>query len=512
MSADREPGADDDDLAPGFCSEGSGPAQPETTEPNADGRGSTLSGTTAWPSKPTGAFYGPLGEAANAIEPLTEADAAAVLAQLLVAFGNAVGRGPRVVLGNVRQWANLFTVIVGKSSKSRKGTSWENASEVIRRADETWASERINSGLSSGEGVIHAVRDAVMVQEPIRKDGRKTGPIAGYQTVEQDPGVEDKRLLIVEPEFARALKVASRKENVLSPVIRAAWDNGNLNVLTRSPYKASGAHVSIIGHITREELSRELSACDSFNGFANRFLWLCARRSKELPFGEQTIENVAVDSTARIVLAVQQCRARGDHVVSMDAACRQRWQAVYSRLSDDKPGLVGAVVGRAEAQALRLALVYALADADDTIRLPHLEAALALWNYAEESARVIFGDALGDTVADEILRVLGESPEGMTRDGLLNYFDRHVSARRLTQALQMLAENGLARGQKEPPEGGRAGRPAERWLATRRAESANCAEMPNRGANNSANRANRALPAGDIADNSERLVVVAGTP
>src|ERR1700690_2007542 len=85
-----------------------------------------------WPARPTGAFYGPLGEAARDIEPLTEADPMAVLAQLLVAFGNAVGRGPRVVLGNIRQWANLFAVIVGKSSKSRKGTSWENASEILR--------------------------------------------------------------------------------------------------------------------------------------------------------------------------------------------------------------------------------------------------------------------------------------------------------------------------------------------------------------------------------------------
>lgn len=460
---------------------------------NAVAQARTLA-PTRWPSRPEGAFYGPMGEAARAIEPLTEADPMAVLVQLVVAFGNAVGRGPRVVLGSIRQWANLFAVIVGKSSKSRKGTSWENASEIIAGADETWASDRIKSGLSSGEGVIHAVRDPIIIREPIRDGGKKTGRVLSYQEVEEDPGEIDKRLLVVEGEFARALKVASRKENVLSPVLRGAWDTGKLQTLTRSPYKATGAHVSIVGHITRDELRRELSACDSFNGFANRFLWICATRSKTLPFGETRIGEAAAGVRDRLARAARQARARGDDfIVGMDGACRNRWEEIYARLSADRAGLVGAILGRAEAQVLRLALVYALADAEDTIRLPHLEAALALWHYADESARVIFGDALGDAVADETLRALRDAPAGMTRDELRNHFDRHVPAPRMTDALRLLEEHGLARGQKEPPAGGK-GRPAERWFAmpSPSAESAAGAESPASSTNYGANGANRA--------------------
>ena len=155
----------------------------------------------------------------------------------------------------------------------------------------------------------------------------------------------------------------------------------------------------------------------------------------------------------------------------MDLECRDRWAAVYSSLSADRPGLVGSVLNRAETQVLRLALVYTLADGANIVRTPHLTAALAVWRYCEDSARVIFGNALGDPIADEILRVLRETSEGMTRDELRNHFDRHVSAARLTQALTLLNEHRLARCVKEPPQGGK-GRPAERWFA----DAAPCAE------------------------------------
>ena len=265
---EREPGGDDDDDAPAvdlaelrreeaerdLAARGgvdraarNEPASPPPPSMVADlaADGADIRGAApGWPEMPPDAYYGQLGYAVRAIAPLTEADPAAVLVQLLVAFGNAVGRGPRIVLGNIRQHANLFAVIVGKSSKARKGTSWENAREVIGGADEEWARECIKSGLSSGEGVIHAVRDRVIKREPIREGNTRTGRIVDYQELEEDPGVADKRLLTIEGEFARTLKVAGRKENSLSTVLRSAYDTGNLAVLTKNPYKATdGAHL-----------------------------------------------------------------------------------------------------------------------------------------------------------------------------------------------------------------------------------------------------------------------------
>ena len=126
------------------------------------------------------------------------------------------------------------------------------------------------------------MRDPVEVEEPIKQKGQVTG----YQTVVKDPGVEDKRTLIVESEFARVLKVSAREGSTLSPIVRDAWDTGNLQSLTRnSPLKATGAHISILGHVTRDELKRYLDTTEAGNGFGNRFLWIAVRRSKALPEG-----------------------------------------------------------------------------------------------------------------------------------------------------------------------------------------------------------------------------------
>jgi Protein of unknown function (DUF3987) len=122
----------------------------------------------------------------------------------------------------------------------------------------------LSTGLSSGEGLIWTLRDP-------------TG---------QDPGAVDKRLLVVEPEFASVLKAASREISTLSPTLRSAWDGRPLAVLTRTaPARATNAHVSIIGHITQTELRRYASAIEIANGLLNRFLLLGVSRVRLLPEG-----------------------------------------------------------------------------------------------------------------------------------------------------------------------------------------------------------------------------------
>ena len=143
----------------------------------------------------------------------------------------------------------------------------------MRDIELEWCDERIEHGLSSGEGLIWAVRD------PVEKTD------AGGKTTVIDPGVEDKRLLILESEFASALRVLKREGNTLSATVRNAWDSGKLSTLTKnSPNRATGAHISIVGHITRTELLRYLDSTETANGFGNRFLWCCVRQI-EVPSG-----------------------------------------------------------------------------------------------------------------------------------------------------------------------------------------------------------------------------------
>jgi hypothetical protein len=112
--------------------------------------------------------------------------------------------------------------------------------------------------------------------------------------------VLDKRLLVLEPEFAQVLRQGMRAGNTLSATIRCAWDNGNLQTLTKNdPVKATGAHVCVVGHITADELRAELTATDSANGFANRFIFMCVQRSKTLPFGGPMEPNLRAEIGTR---------------------------------------------------------------------------------------------------------------------------------------------------------------------------------------------------------------------
>jgi hypothetical protein len=398
-----------------------------------------------WPTPPDPvAYHGLAGDIVGAIEPHTEADPVALLVQLLVAFGSVVGRRPHCRAEADRHGVNLYAALVGTSAKGRKGTSWGHIRRIVDYVDPDWR-DRVQAGLSSGEGLIHAVRDAV---------------VKGEETV--DEGVRDKRLLALESEFASTLRVLARDGNTLSAIIRTAWDTGDLGTLTKaSPARATGAHIAIITHCTKDELLRFLTATESANGFANRFLWACVRRSKVLPEGGR----IAEVNFAPLLRRLNEAATFAMHTdeIRRDEGARALWHAVYPDLSEGRPGLLGAITARAEAQVVRLSAIYALLERSPVVTETHLEAALAVWDYSERSAAYIFGESLGDPVADEILRALRQTPEGMSRTDIRDLFGRNRSGAELGRALGVLAEHGLIR--RADPERSEAGRPAEIWKA-----------------------------------------------
>src|SRR5712692_493276 len=120
----------------------------------------------AWPDPPAvEAFHGLAGDLVHAIAPLSEADPLALLAHFLIEFGNIVGTQPYFPVEADEHHTNVFAVFVGVTSKSRKGTSQSWVRRIFRMVDATWANERIQTGLSSGEGLIYAVRDPVIKRE-----------------------------------------------------------------------------------------------------------------------------------------------------------------------------------------------------------------------------------------------------------------------------------------------------------------------------------------------------------
>jgi DNA replicative helicase MCM subunit Mcm2 (Cdc46/Mcm family) len=130
-------------------------------------------------------------------------------------------------------------------------------------------------------------------------------------------------------------------------------------------------------------------------------------RSKCLPEGGQAV--AIADLVVPLQKAIEFAKNRGE--LKRDDAARELWTQVYPALSEGKPGLLGAITARAEAQVLRFSGLYALLDCSDVVRVEHLKAALALWDYSERSAAWVFETGTGNKSADKILsalRVAGE--------------------------------------------------------------------------------------------------------
>jgi hypothetical protein len=417
-----------------------------------------LEQTREFPVMAKEAYIGLAGEIVRLLERHTESDPVALLLNAHVCFGNAVGRGPHYRVEGTEHGPNLFVVQVGDSSKARKGTGLDRVKQVFRLADEEWVTRRIESGLSSGEGVIWAVRDAI---KRMVKEGK--GAQANMVEEEIDPGVSDKRLLVAESEFAGGLRVMGREGNILSRVLRDAWDRGDLGIMTKnSPARATGACISVIGHITQTELRQCLDKTEMANGFGNRILFACVRRSKLLPFGGNLKDHELARIAGRVADTINFARTIRTVTMSPDAA--KAWEAIYAELSADRPGLLGALTARAEAQTVRLAMICALWDGKSQIEIEHLTAASAVWEFCQASVKYIFGDALGDVVADTILSALKTAGEqGITRTEIAGLFSRNQPANQISRALAELQHRQLATYRKAPASTS-GGRPSETWF------------------------------------------------
>jgi len=395
--------------------------------------------TQPWPVLNEQALHGPIGEAAKLLEPHTEADLAAVLATLLTGWGASLGRGPHAEAGHVHHPARLSVAIVGETSKARKGTSWAIAKQLLDLVDPRFMATRVIGGFGSGESVVDEVRDADTSDDPNKPS---------------DPGVKDKRLLIHEPEFARVLKVCARESSVLSTIIRDAWDGTQLQARARTRRAiATAHHIAIVGHITAPELRRNLNETEIAGGFANRILWICARRSKLLPFGD-SLSAVQLSEIGMVLRRAKEEAGKRSQVSFTDDA-RDRWESLYTEMAEDDPGgLLGAIVARPEPQCLRLALIYALVDGTKGITATHIDAAWALWSYSRASAAYIWGDAIGDQIADALLAAIRRAgPDGMDLTTQSAEFSRKVPAKRLAAARSELEDQGLIETVQESTDG-----------------------------------------------------------
>jgi Protein of unknown function (DUF3987) len=385
-----------------------------------------------WPDLQPDVYQGVCGQIVNAIMPHTEADPAAVIVTLLAAVGSMLGRSVYALAGNDLHPARIWPLICGRTSDGAKGTSWSTIRPVIDAADPNFLAGHLEGGIVSGEGLIELVRDE-SGDDPDDKN--------------YDPGVFDKRLLIVEPEFASVLAKGARQGSSLMQILREAWDGSTLRSAARKSNKlrATDPHITVIGHVTPGEFRAKLTAGEVDGGTVNRLLLILSRRSKELPDGGNLPDDVRDRCAGLIAEALQAARTR-TAPMQRTAAATRLWREQYPTLVAPKPdGWFASATARAQAQVLRLSVAYAALDSTQVVDVDHLAAALALWDYAEASARVLFAEVGYEKRSDETEKILAfiAARGKVTRNELCDeLFQKHKKSHEVDALLSPLIDAG----------------------------------------------------------------------
>lgn len=393
--------------------------------------------TRGGPTPDPAVYQGWLGTTARALTRTSEADPVAVLVTLMAAFGVMAGPGPYSQISDDRHPALIWPLILGHTGAGRKGTSLGVGARLLKAADPQFYSENVTSGLSSGEGLIAAVAD------------EDDGPAGG------------KLRLVIETEYSVTMRRSSREGNTLSGVLRQAWEGDDLATLTRSSLHATAPHIAILAHITPGEFRLCASGADMAGGTYNRFLPVYSERSQEIPDGEGAPDDLIAAHAATLRELAKQ--ARDIRRVSLTADARDVWaEVVYPALSGGGPteGPVAQFTARATPYARRAAMLYALADGESAVDVPHLEAAYALIGYSRATAAHVMGHGTGDARLDKLIVALDTAgAQGLTRSAISDLFSRKLNRAQLDDVLAKAeALPGVTRTQVRGN-----GRPTDVW-------------------------------------------------
>lgn len=404
------------------------------------------------------AFHGLAGAIVSAMDPVTAADPAAMLFQLLVMVGNAIGPNAHWRVGAEKHFLNLYCAVIGPTGAGKKGTSLNTVQQFVNEADGPWKL-RIKGGLSSGEGVVHHVRDPVISKS-------RTG-----ETMPLDHGEPDKRMMVIQRELGSVFAVMERQGNTLRDMLLEAWDGGVLETTTKNnPERATGAHISVIGHSTPERMKKNMTWEEAENGLANRFLYCWSLNKKRLPEGG----NITHFERNRLVVALKRAIECGKLTKEMNftTEAQAAWgmngvdnpASFFDRLEKLPPGVPGMILQRGIPQVRRIACIFAILDESQMVEVCHLEAAMAVWDYCAQTVMHIFGEEIGNKMAENILALLRErEDEGIKQSEFYDMWGKTKNATEIKPALSVLEKHQKAFSRKAQHT---VGRPAVVWFAS----------------------------------------------
>lgn len=358
-----------------------------------------------WPVLSNDALIGLAKDVVDVLDPTTEADPAAILFTFLSGVGCMVGPDSHFRLGGRAVPPRLNTVIVGDSGFARKGTAQSDVEQILRHVEPQFFDVNKVDGIASGPALAKFV---------------KTLEIGSANSTHPD-----KRAWVVEEEFVNILR-APTGTNSLSAVLRKVFDSGSINNMTKkAPIMLRDAHVCVTGHITMEEFAAATPRVDKVNGFVNRFMFCCVKMSKVLPAGAARLAPSDLERLSTEVSDVISYAKRG-HNIQMAVTAMHEFDDFRKEFISEwqnRRGEFAASVRRADVHVLRLAVLYALLDHKNIIEYPHMVAAMAVWDYAMQSARYVFNEMDDKADMRKLVAALSMAgPQGMRSKERCNLF------------------------------------------------------------------------------------------
>lgn len=359
--------------------------------------------------RPTEAMlYGLAGDVGNTAAATTEANRYAVCMGFLSFLSAMAGRDVYLPVGNTRHHARLFGLHVGRSSRGRKGDALSLVHRIRHAIDKrehehgtvggSLLGQVHTGGLSSREGLVMFIHDGFQ------------------QGKEETPAIDDKRLWVVESEFANVLQQAKRDGNTLSSALRDAWDGVSIKPATKTSRTwATDPHIAISGAITPSELCEMMKARELSNGFANRFLIFWAERERLVPFPTAT-DNATltqlIERTEAVLRFMRGAYPAGSDTrqMGMSHAAQDAYKKLYRGDLNKGTGSVklDGILERRAPMLLRLAMLFAMTDQTLTIEAHHIESAWAWVSYSVDSVRYIFKESAAGEVDAERLAAASE--------------------------------------------------------------------------------------------------------
>lgn len=420
-------------------------------------------------------LYGLIGHIARAGSENSEANPFAIALHAITFLGCCLGRTVHLQIGDTIHSPIIFSLHVGRSGRGRKG----DALSLVRKLHKSIVgkSQAVAPGLHTGglstrEGLIYLIHD---------------GYVEGRNEV---PPVQDKRLWIIEPEFANVLQQTRREGNTLSPALRELFDSNSLKPATKgNRIGVAEPHVVLSAGITPTELTSGIPVRELLNSFANRIVMISAERLQFTPFPEPTPKAVVEQLGDRIIEVIEfankRCSNDADSFqLTLSSGARNLYQDLYTgelavQLADEK---IMTLLERRAPVLLRIAMIFAAADLASEIDECHLNAAAAWTRYWADSADYIFAANRSENCSDEITilaeritKFLSAKEDASRTELTVDCFGGHVAKPKLDQALtQLLTSSPPIVVVTVIPRIGGPGSPTKRYrLVAKHAKSAN---------------------------------------